>query len=63
MQTSGANITALQATSIFNDVTSIVTYLTVSCVTWWFGDRRMAKSVMQMRGLDQNKMDDKINIE
>jgi hypothetical protein len=49
-------LTALQATAIFNDVTSIVTYLTVSCVTWWFGDRRMAKSIMQLKGVDQNKI-------
>ena len=33
---------------IYNEVTSIVVYLTVSCVTWWFGDRRMAKFLMHM---------------
>lgn len=63
MQTSGLSITALQAVDIFNDVTSIVTYLTVSCVTWWFGDRRMAKNIMEMKGLDTKKMDDEIKID
>lgn len=36
------------ATEIFNHVISIVIYLTVSCVTWWFGDRRIAKFLTQM---------------
>jgi len=62
MQADGMTLTSLQAVNIFNDTTSIVTYLTVSCVTWWFGDRRMAKSIMQMKGADMNKMDDDINI-
>ena len=62
MQTEGITISAFQAVDIFKDTTSIVTYLTVSCVTWWFGDRRMAKSIMEMKGADVKKMDDKINI-
>jgi len=62
MQTEGLTLSALQAVTIFNDTTSIVTYLTVSCVTWWFGDRRMAKNIMQMKGADTNKMDDEIKI-
>lgn len=36
-------ITPAQAIVIFTQVIDIVIYLTVSCVTWWFGDRRMAK--------------------
>jgi hypothetical protein len=36
--------------AIFDQVTSIVIYLTVSCVTWWFGDRRVAKFLMRLRG-------------
>ena len=36
-------ITGAQAFSLYSDVTSIVIYLTVSCITWHFGDRRMAK--------------------
>jgi hypothetical protein len=62
MQAHGVALTAVQATVIFNDVTSIVTYLTVSCVTWWFGDRRMAKTIMKMKGADMNRLDDEIKI-
>lgn len=62
MQTDGLTLTAMQSVNIFNDTTSIVTYLTVSCVTWWFGDRRMAKNIMQMKGADVTKMDDEIKI-
>ena len=36
-------MTAVEATAIFDQVITIVIYLTVSCVTWWFGDRRIAK--------------------
>jgi hypothetical protein len=63
MNMNGVALTVLEASKIFNDVTSIVTYLTVSCVTWWFGDRRMAKSIMQKQGLDVKKMDDDIKID
>ncbi len=62
MQASGTEITASQAMEIFQDTTSIVTYLTVSCVTWWFGDRRMAKTIMELKGADRTKMDDEIRI-
>jgi len=62
MQNSGTEITATQAMEIFQDTTSIVIYLTVSCVTWWFGDRRMAKTIMELKGADRTKMDDKIVI-
>jgi len=37
------SITPAEAVVIFTQVIDIVIYLTVSCVTWWFGDRRMAK--------------------
>jgi hypothetical protein len=62
MQAHGVALTAVQATTIFNDTTSIVTYLTVSCVTWWFGDRRMAKTIMETRGAKTSKMGDEIKI-
>lgn len=62
MQKNGVEINATQAMEIFQDTTSIVVYLTVSCVTWWFGDRRMAKTIMQMKGADTTKMDDEIKI-
>jgi len=62
MQQSGTELTAIQAKEIFMDTTSIVVYLTVSCVTWWFGDRRMAKSIMELKGVDRTKLDDEIKI-
>jgi hypothetical protein len=42
-------LTPVQAAAIFTNVTNTVIYLTVSCVTWWFGDRRMAKFLMKMK--------------
>ena len=43
MQKHGMGMTSEQAVAVFNQVVAIVIYLTVSCVTWWFGDRRIAK--------------------
>lgn len=40
-----AAMTPDQAIVIFQKVISIIIYLTVSCVTWWFGDRRLAKTL------------------
>jgi hypothetical protein len=48
MQTQKVVIDTIQAVTIFTEVTSIVVYLTISCVTWWFGDRRIAKFLMRM---------------
>jgi hypothetical protein len=48
MQAHNADLNANQAERIFNNVTVIVIYLTVSCVTWWFGDRRMAKFLSRL---------------
>lgn len=62
MQMEGVIMDLESATAIFNDTTSIVTYLTVSCVTWWFGDRRMAKNIMELKGVDRTKIDDDIKI-
>jgi hypothetical protein len=56
MQKVGLAMNATQAVSIFTEVTSIIIYLTVSCVTWWFGDRRIAKYLMRM-----NEKTEKIN--
>jgi hypothetical protein len=36
-------ITGTQALDIFQTVTSTIIFLAVSSVTWWFGDRTMAK--------------------
>jgi hypothetical protein len=52
LQMTKSAITASEALAIFTDSTSIIIYLTVSCVTWWFGSRQMAKSIMQMNVSD-----------
>lgn len=52
MQTHGLSLSADQAVDIYTNVTSIVIYLTVSCVTWWYGDRRMSKTIMSMQKKD-----------
>lgn len=50
-QAGGAEaMTVTQSVEIFNNVTSIVVYLTVSCVTWWFGDRRLSKMLINNKG-------------
>ncbi len=41
-------IPTLEAIGIFTRVTDIIIYLTVSCVTWWFGDRATAKFLMKL---------------
>jgi len=62
MQMEGVKMSITEATGIFNNITSIVVYLTVSCVLWWYGDRRMAKTIMEMQGADRTKIDDEIVI-
>ena len=39
-------IDSAQALGILREALEILMYLTVSCVTWWFGDRRMEKFLM-----------------
>lgn len=51
----GMTLTSVQATQIFNDVTSIVLLLTTTCVSWWFADRRIGKTVAQIRGVGAKK--------
>jgi hypothetical protein len=48
MQVNGIQLPINDAVAIYSQTTSIVVYLTVSCVTWWFGDRRMAKFLTKM---------------
>lgn len=47
------------ALSIFTTIIDTIIYLTISCVTWWFGDRRMAKYLTKMK---QKQNGDVINI-
>jgi hypothetical protein len=42
-------LSVADAVGIFNDVISTVIYLTVSAITWWFGDRSMSKHIQKMR--------------
>jgi hypothetical protein len=59
MQTAGLEtFTTDQAVAIFNETTSIMIYLTVSCVTWWFGDRRISKTIMNMQEKKKNPVAD-----
>lgn len=62
LQLTKSAFTQTEALDIFQDATSIVIYLTVSAVTFWFGDRRMGKTIMQLQGADKTKIDDDIKI-
>ncbi|MBU1633260.1 hypothetical protein KJ762_01985 [bacterium] len=37
-----------QAYALFDKIITIMVYLTVSCVSWWFADRRTAKFLMRL---------------
>jgi len=37
-----------QAYDLFDKIITIMVYLTVSCVSWWFADRRTAKFLMRL---------------
>jgi|AAFY01.1.fsa_nt_gi hypothetical protein len=41
----GSQITATMATNIISDAIGVIFYLTVTSVTWWFGDRMAAKGM------------------
>ena len=49
MQTHGINITGEEAVNIFKDVCNIILYLTISAVSWYYGDRRLSKNIMEMK--------------
>jgi hypothetical protein len=38
-------LTAAQAIVLFDNVVTLIIFLTTSCVTWWFGDRRISKAI------------------
>lgn len=54
-----AAMTTTQALATYTQVTTMVIYLTVTCVTWWFGDRRMAKFLTT---LNSKKSNDSVDI-
>lgn len=49
LQKNNIMMSATDALGIYKETTSIVIYLTVSCVTWWFGDRTMSKALVTMK--------------
>jgi len=55
MQAHQTTITDDQAVQLFNRVIDISIHLTVTCVTWWFADRRMAKHLMRMNDGNSKK--------
>ncbi len=47
-------LTATMATNIISDAIGVIFYLTVTAVTWWFGDRMAAKGMaknLKLRGM------------
>ncbi|MDO9549069.1 MAG: hypothetical protein Q7J65_08920 [Candidatus Marinimicrobia bacterium] len=48
-KTSGTTpLTTAEAYGLFDKIITIMVYLTVSCVSWWFADRRTAKFLMRL---------------
>ena len=56
----GVEITASDALETYSQVSTMVIYLTVSCVTWWFGDRRMSKFLTTLN--DRRREEDSFSI-
>ena len=50
---SGQPFTPIEAMKLFNLVVMTIIFLTTSCVSWWFGDRRIAKFINRLA--DGNK--------
>ncbi|MGE4568553.1 MAG: hypothetical protein AB7C90_05125, partial [Bacteroidales bacterium] len=48
LQAKEALLSPDQARALFSEVSDVVIYLTVSVVTWWFGDRRTAKFLYRL---------------
>ena len=58
MKTHGMEtLSVAEAIGLYEQVTSIVIYLTVSCVTWWFSDRRTAKFIQNMNNKGNGNME------
>lgn len=62
MQQHGLELSSFQAVQIFQENIGVVLYLTISAVTFWFGDRSMNKFLTQLKGADRTKIDDEIKI-
>jgi hypothetical protein len=46
LQATGMSFTTAQAIGQWNTATSVAVTLAVTLITWWFGDRRVAKNMM-----------------
>ena len=51
LQSIGEPLTAVQASSLVEQVITVVLYLTTTAVTWWFGDRMNEKNPLAKKGL------------
>lgn len=54
MQTHGLDVTSNQAVNIFNESINTISYLFISCVTWYFGDRRLSKNLLESKLKNSN---------
>lgn len=50
-----SNLSVSDAVGIYTDVISTVIYLTVSAITWWFGDRSMSKFLQNRKSPKTNQ--------
>lgn len=48
IQTKQQLLSADEAMALFKEITKIIIYLTVTVVTWWFGDRRVGKYLYRL---------------
>lgn len=55
VEITNGQLDAGKAQQLFADVCMTIIYLTVSCVTWWFGDRRVAKFINSQLTTNKNR--------
>jgi len=56
LETKGiSNLSVTNAVDLYTDVISTVIYLTVSAITWWFGDRSMSKYIQNRKSPKPNQ--------
>lgn len=46
--TGASPLDLVKSLELFDKITTTMIYLTVSCVSWWFADRRIAKFLMRL---------------
>ena len=56
LETKGiSSLSVTNAVDLYTDVISTVIYLTVSAITWWFGDRSMSKYIQNRKSPKPNQ--------